>query len=359
MEIGSIFEIEPTNLFINQKHDIPLLPVQKREGLYACYFNTGRTAIEMVLKKLKREGFVNLLIPSFVCDSVRDAALRAEMNLVYYRVNKDLSVDVSTIKMEKQSILYVVQFFGQRINQEFLSRISHLQHLGVVVIEDISLSLFSNDEKYVGFGDYIIGSLRKWIPIIDGGILLSKNQEQFDLINESNDYTLYYYTAQILKGVYLNSKKRNQNWKQTFLSYNSDGIKALFSDYTPRKISRVSLDLMRGVDFNRVIEKRNQNYDTLYSLLLAIPQIRILVQRKGTMTPLGMVILSEERDDLLQYLISKDIYCNVHWHSNESTKEFPESEYLAKRCITIPCDQRYGDDEMRYIYHSIRDFYGE
>jgi len=358
MEIGSIFEINPLSLFDDQDKEVPLLPVQKRQGLSALYFNTGRAAIEKLLEKLKMYGFCNVWLPAFLCDSVRDAALRAGMELSYYRVNADLSVDVSSIQADKHCILYVVQFFGQRIRSEMLSYVREFKKVGGIVVEDISLSLLSDDEEYVGFGDYIIGSMRKWFPIVDGGILLSREHSNYELADASNDYTLYYYTAQILKDAYLKSRSFNQQWKKVFLSYNTDGMKALFSDYTPRKMSRISLELLTGLDFNLIREQRNKNYDMLCFLLSDIPEINILVERQDAMTPLGMVLVCKKRDNLLNYLISKDIYCNVHWRNNASTRNFVESEYLADRCITIPCDQRYGENEMYYISQTVHEFYG-
>jgi hypothetical protein len=357
MEIGSIFEIDLQELFFNQDKQMPLLPVQNRLNLSAFYFNTGRAAIEMLLKKLKKTGLTRVLLPAFLCDSVRDAALRSGMEICYYRVNTDLSIDVSNIQLDNHSVLYVLQFFGQRLNQETLSLVKQFQSVGGTVIEDISLALLSDDESYVGFGDYIIGSLRKWFPIIDGGILLSKELAHFELADAANDYTLYYFTAQILKDLYLKSDNRDQGFKRVFLSYNAEGMKSLFSDYTPRAMSKVSVDLMKGLDLRQIRDRRNKNYDTLRSLISGIPQISVLVDRKGTMTPLGMVILCEERERLLQYLISKDVYCNVHWRSNESTKHFQESEYLAAKCITIPCDQRYSEEEMNYIAQSLAKFF--
>lgn len=359
MEIGSIFEINPDCLYFHQCFELPKIPVENYHTFNRYYFNTGRAAIEAILVNLKDRGFTRVLLPSFLCDSVRDAALRAGMQILYYRVNADLSVDVDTIDLKENYILYVVQYFGQRINEDVLSFISRAKQNGTIVIEDLSLSLLSEDDKHVGFGDYIIGSLRKWFPIPDGGILLSKEEENFELVDASNDYTLYYFTAQILKDRYLKNPDRNESEKKVFLSYNNDGMKALFTDYTIRKMSRVSIDLMRGLDIDGIRNQRIENYDYLKSLLKEIPQVKVLVNRCGTMTPLGMVLLTEDRDELLKFLILKDIYCNVHWRSNESTKHYSESEYLASRCLTIPCDQRYGKEEMQHIYETMLKYYGD
>ena len=153
MEIGSIFEINPQNLFANQDKDIPLLPVQKRLNYSVSFFNTGRAAIEMLLKELKKNGKKKVLLPAFLCDSVRNSVLRAELEISYYRINTDLSIDVNTIQFDTSCILYVVQFFGQRLNNEALAFIKQFHDAGGTVVEDISLSLLSDDEGYVGFGD--------------------------------------------------------------------------------------------------------------------------------------------------------------------------------------------------------------
>ena len=357
VEIGSIFEIDERSLFFNAGSSLPKLPIESSTGYFAYYFNTGRAAIEALLMKLKAEGYRDLLLPSFLCDSVRDAAIRAGMNLEYYRVNRDLSVDTLTVNVRKNVIIYVVQFFGQRINDELISLVRETKNQRIIIIEDISLSLLSEAGEYVGFGDYIVGSLRKWFPIIDGGILLSRIEVKFEQHEAANDYSLNYFIAQILKNHYLLSGEKNKGQKDIFLSYNNDGMEALFSDYTIRKMTRVSQDLLRGANFDTIRARRINNYDLLKVLLADIPQVTVLVDRHENMTPLGMVILVEERDELLSHLISRDIYCNVHWRNNESTKYFNESEYLANRCITIPCDQRYGEKEMHYIYESVKDYY--
>lgn len=360
MEIGSIFEIDISSLLKGLEGEIPKLPFELGKTLRHYYFNTGRAAIEAILIKLRERGYRELLLPSYLCDSVRDAALRANMDIVYYEINTDLSVNINSIKYNSDSILYLVQYFGKEIDEELLDCINQAKHQGVMVIEDISLSLLSKNEKCVGFGDYVIGSLRKWFPIVDGGVILSEREENFELSTAAYDYTLDYFVAQILKSVYLNSCTDNDNKiKEVFLSYNAEGMKALFSDYTIRKMSRLSLELLRGIDVEEVKKQRIKNYDYLYSLLSTVPQIKVIVKRQGEMVPLGMVIAAEDRNELLNYLISHGVYCNVHWRCNESIKESQASQHLAERCITIPCDQRYGEEAMQYIYKCIREYYGE
>ena len=359
MEIGSIFEIDPLDIHRGGSIANGLcLPIEQGRNFVTTLFNTGRSAIEAQMKHLKKAGYSKLYLPAFVCDSVSSAAKRAGMSLQYYGVNTDLSVDFGTIDIEYKAVIYVVQFFGQKIEPAFLTFLQKAQKAGMIVVEDISLSLLSEDETCVGFGDYIIGSLRKWFPIPDGGILLSKAPMTFDLADAANDYTLNYFTAQILKHQYLTDGGEDKVLKETFLYYNRVGMDALFSDYTIRRISRVSEDLLKCQDFLQIREQRIRNYDILRALLAPIPQVKVLVDRQGAMTPLGMVILVEDREGLLRHLISKGIYCNVHWRENEAMEHFPDAQYIAAHCITIPCDQRYGEKEMHYISEIVRVYYG-
>lgn len=355
MEIGSIFEIDPKNIFVQGSTTIPKLPIEQKNNYIPYYFNTGRSAIEFLLSRLRHEGYKKVYLPSFLCDSVRDAAIRAGMKIEYYKINTDLSIDLSTIELTKNCIFYVVQFFGNRLSDKAIKYINALKSSSNIVIEDITLCLLADD--YVGFGDYIVGSLRKWLPITDGGILLTKTEIP-DFLPESacNDYTTYYLTAQILKYEYLKKTVRDNSYKKIFMGYSKVAMASLFSDYTIRKMSIISMDLLKGFDFINIREKRIKNYDSLRDLLRDVPQVKVLVERVGNMSPLGMVILVEKRNELLEFLISKGIYCNIHWKSNLSTKHYDDSEFLASHCITIPCDQRYGEKEMIYIRKCIGEF---
>lgn len=357
MEIGSIFEIDIADLFKKSSNGKrQYLPIEKDNNYNSVFFNSGRSAIEALMRYLKKADYCKVYLPSFICDSVTEAILRAGLEVKYYKVNTDLSIAVDELNIPQKTIFYVVQFFGQQISKNLINYINKLKSKGVPIVEDISLSLLSSDDEYVGFGDFIIGSLRKWFPIPDGGILLSKQLlPEFCLQDSANNYTLYYFIAQTLKKLYL--KSHNPSFKKVFWDYNQEGMKTLFQDYTLRKMSKVSMDLYLQLNINYIRRKRIANYDNLYKMLLTIPPIKILVQRNGMMTPMGMVILSERRDELFEYLISKNVYCNIHWRKNQSIEQYEESKFLSERCLTIPCDQRYSSRHMQYIFEMFYDFY--
>lgn len=355
MEIGSIIEIDPKDLFRDHQEGDGKYPFEKDEHWNFSYFNTGRAAIEALLCHLKKQGCKKVWLPSYNCSSVYDAAKRADVNIALYAVDKELLIENGVFdKLKQGEVLYLVNFFGREETTFTQKAIKKAKAEGVVVIEDLSLSLLS-EGKSIGFGDYVIGSIRKWLPIPDGGFVASKKDlPQFTKTIAANDYTLYYFAAQIMKSQYLQGPSLD---KQVFLNLSNKGMEALFSDYKIREISEISTRVIHSTNFKEVALKRIQNFYNLYERIHEIKEVKLMVEPSAERVALGMVICVEERDALFRHLIQNGVYCNIHWRENESTVQFEDSCYLSQHCLTLPCDQRYGTEQMNYIYKTITDFY--
>lgn len=359
MEIGSIIEIDVRDLFNKSLKEEIRFPFMGVDDYNVDFYNTGRAAIEVLLTTLKQQGKTRVWLPAFNCSSVYESALRVGMDVKLYPVNRDLSIPCSFIRevgVESTDIFYVVQFFGSVLTNEFMNMVDTLKRESVCIVEDLTLAIFSVKSGFFGFGDYIIGSIRKWLPIPDGGFIASKlDLPVRSTMGAGYDYSLYYLMAQLMKTEYL---KDNTLDKQVFLDISNEGMKALFSDYTIREMSSISRRVLLSFDFDAVAKKRNDNYDELYNLLSGIQGVNLLVRRYEGMCPLGMIIsVEEKRDELFRYLISNGVYCNIHWRPNDCTQSFEDAAYLAEHCITIPCDQRYGSEEMHYIYTLVSNFF--
>lgn len=355
MEIGSIFEIDPKSLFNEPQVGCSTFPFEGNNKWSFSYFNTGRAAIEALLVYLKGQGKRKVWLPGYNCSSVLDSAKRAGIDIELYEVDRGLNIDSSVFgKLQRSDILYLVNFFGKPELHNTLELVRAAQKKNIVIVEDLTLGLLSKGEN-VGFGDYLIGSVRKWLPITDGGFVASLNPlPDFKKEQAANDYTFYYFAAQIMKDSYLKDTTLD---KQQFLDISNEGMKALFSDYTIREMSKVAKKVTYATDLNKVAFERYENYKYLYRLLSEISELRLMVAPVDGMVPLGMVICVEDRDDLFKCLIQNNIYCNIHWRENESTKLFQDADYLSKHCLTIPCDQRYNHEHMDYICNTIKRYY--
>lgn len=364
MEIGSVLELDQWEMYeVANKEKAFWLPFMKNSTNYqTVFYQSGRNAIEALMVFLQIEkGIKYLLMPDYMCDTVKDAGVRSGIGIKTYKIDEDYNFSESEIeeKIDDETCFYVAHYFGKKIKEELCDYIWTMKESGIVVIEDVTLSLFSEDnERGVGFGNYVLGSIRKWLPVPDGGFLSSKSDKLPKQLQSTcvSKYVDFYMLVQTMKKEYISGNCKDSMLKNIYMKYYGLSIDELFSDYDLYPMSEWTANYLQNYNIKEVIDKRIKNYDYLYAKLSNIDGIQIKIQRTEGYLPFGMILLTEQRDELLQYLIKHNIYCNVHWRLQPST-ENQTVEYLAKHSITIPCDQRYGELEMDYIVEVLESWY--
>ena len=361
MEIGSVLELEQWEAYaVSDKGEKFYLPFMGKDTSYeSVFYQSGRNAIESLLLFLKEKRKVKqVLIPDYMCETVKDAAIRAGFLPEYYKIDQsyDFMPEEIEEKLSPDTCLFVAHYFGKKMDRNLLAGIMSWKEQGIIVIEDVTLSLFSSDEQNgVGFGNYTLGSIRKWLPVPDGGFIASRS-DALPVQIEGNcvsKYTDFYYMVQAMKKEYIQGGCKDTELKKIYMDYYALSIKELFSDYTLYPMSDWTGNYLKNYDRQQVIERRCNNYDYLYQGLSELSFLKVAVKREEGYLPFGMVVLVENRDELLKYLIENDVYCNVHWRLEASSNN-PELTYLSQHSITIPCDQRYGLEEMEYILDTIK-----
>lgn len=363
MEIGSVLELDDIGLYRIPQNDIRfILPFMgdKSDRYETVFYQSGRNAIEILMLFLKEKSNISeVYLPDYVCASVKDAVLRAGLKVTEYRVNRDYQTDIGFIEanISDNACFFTAHYFGQKMSADVVKLAKELGKRNIVTVEDITMSLLSKDEGYVGFGDYIIGSIRKWLPIPDGGFISSNTKELPEPVTEKkvSRYTDYYMAVQMMKRKYVDGGYKDKELKEIYMGYYSLSIDELFSDYSFYPMSEWSRAYIANVNLDEVIQKRKHNLSYLSKLLSKIGPIRIKVKYEDGYLPLGLVIEADDREELIKYLISNDVYCNVHWRLNSEANE--DVTYLGEHSITIPCDQRYSDKEMKRVADLIAAWY--
>ena len=359
MEIGSVLELESWEHYpFSEKSSSEIrFPFMENRNYQVRYYQSGRNCIEILLRFLKEQnGIQEVLMPDFVCDSVTAAAMRANFSVKEYHISTDYELSLKEIETLCQNIncLYFVHYFGKKPSSDIVAFLKNWIDQGGIVIEDITMSLLSYGDG-IGFGTYVIASVRKWFPIPDGGLLASETSK---LPKEADGhyisrYVELYSLVQQMKREYREGGEKNKELKQTFRSYYQLAIKELFSDFEIYPMSSLSKYYLLNADFNAIHRKRAQNYDYLCERIKYLPGIKVKVFREEGFLPFGMVISTLERDAMLQDFIKEDIYCNVHWNFD---KKKPSEDFiqLSSTSITIPCDQRYGFQDMDRIVNILK-----
>lgn len=354
MEIGSVIELESHQYYNDCSSNIPFyLPFMGKKEWSTIFYQSGRNAIEQLVYELYKEKDEKILLPDYICGSVTQAVERAGVQYENYSLDINLEFceeEIDNLLKDNVRCIYIAHYFGKKIDSKKLESIRRWKAKGILIIEDITLSLFSKDDTGIGFGDYVLGSIRKWLPIPDGGFIatVGKKLPSDGKMKSISQYTFYYLLVQMMKREYVAEGCVNKELKSVYMTYYRKAMENLFSDYTIRPMSDFSKNYLKNYDINQIIKRRIQNYDFLDKRLREDDRIRPIVIRSKNYVPLGMTVLCEKRDDFLQYMIKHNIYCNVHWIL-PGRKENHVIKQLSSSIMTIPCDQRYEIRDMEYI----------
>ena len=159
--------------------------------------NNGRTATTYVFKygiKLKEDEEV--LLPEYNCISVINAVEAVHAAFKFYKTDENLNIDVKDLESKitkKTKVLYIIHYFGVPHLQETVDKIKQLaDKYNLVIVEDLTQTLLCGKNLRIGFGDYVVSSVRKWFPIADGGIAAARNDAAFDMpdITEDEDASI-------------------------------------------------------------------------------------------------------------------------------------------------------------------------
>lgn len=91
--------------------------------------------------------------------------------------------------------------------------------------------------------------------------------------------------------------------------------------------------------------------------LLKSYNIKVFAVDGINQVPIFCPIKSRMRDELKDYLIINHIYCPTHWPLYDELKIYEVALNNSIEELTIPIDQRYSEEDMRYIADKIINFY--
>ncbi len=353
------------------------------EGRPHAWFASAREAVRWWATHLLPGGPV--LLPAYGCESVVQPFREAGIDVRFYPVNRDLEVDPERIRTLARGCgaIQVIHYFGFPANPALFD-------LGVPVLEDAVQALLSPWARVRG--QWAIASLRKFLPVPDGGLLVSSRAFDPPALPEARvldpptaappgpDRELSDVYGRKLLARMAKFRARRDGDVDAWWGAAADlelTEEELDERIVPRAMSRWSRAAVQGLDLARMAARRRKNYRTLFGLLFgrdpssgAGPDRpdagapRTLSLRPlfddlpESVVPYGLPILSERRDALMEYLVDQDIYTVIHWQLPPEIRrdDFPDSWWLFDRILTLPIDHRYGEVEMRAIARAVRAF---
>lgn len=136
---------------------------------------SGRVAIALALRLMGVGPGDRVLVPSYHCASMIEPVVWLGATPVFYRIERDTQVDLADVaaKLAGAKVLLATNYFGFPQN---LSRLrAFCDEHGLMLLEDCAHCFLGehNGQPVGSFGDYAIASTMKFLPIYEGGCLVS------------------------------------------------------------------------------------------------------------------------------------------------------------------------------------------
>ena len=315
-EIGGYFELED----FGGKEYYP--------NLYKV--NLGRTALRWLLEG---RGYTKIYLPVFLCESVTEACEQHGIRISRYQLDAELNVLLPRKKLGESECLYLVNYYGQLTDEKILA----YQKIFGNIIVDHTHAFFQKPLPGVD----TLYSCRKFLGVSDGAYL--STDAELEPEKKPLDHSM---------GRMEHILGRYEYDAGTFYQKMLDNA-ANYHEMEIRRMSRLTGNLLRTMDYSGIKARREQNY-RLLSQLLPSRNAFIGEVPEG---PFAYPYYHKNGLELRRWLAGRKIFVPTNWRNilEEFDRDTMEYDWAAN-VLPLPCDQRYGAEEMQYIADSIREW---
>ena len=290
----------------------------------ALALSSGRACLSYLIEQRKIR---KIALPDFNCDIVEAVCRTHEVKIRFYPVGADLRP--KTLQTEEDEWFYLVNFYGQLSADELQRIAARVPRL----IVDNAQAYFDLPLKGVD----TLYTCRKFLGVPDGGFLYTEAPEKTLPADESRERM----------GFVLGRFERPAGEYFAAAAQNNDDL-----SMEPKSMSELTKNLLHAVDYDRVKTKRTENFRLLHEGLGSVNCLNLCVTEGAYAYPLML----PEGQKIRKKLIEQKIFVPMLW-PNVPEQQPADSEAckLAEQVLPLPCDQRYGTEEMAFIIKAVRD----
>ena len=273
-----------------------------------------------------------IAMPSFMCDAVLDLCKDQGVQMDLYEVGYDLlPLDPA---VHEDGYLYLCNYYGQ-LSEETVKRYREKYPR---IIVDNSQAYFSEP---VADTDTLY-TCRKFFGVPDGGILYTTA-----VLNEKIEQS----ESHIHMGYLMGRLERTASEFYVESADNNDR----FEGQPVRRMSKLTENILHGIDYTYIKERREENYNFLHECFGSMNRLNI-VTPSG---PYAYPLLVKDTDGVRKKLAQEGIYIPVLWPNVTKEQDKNSIGYdLAMNILPLPCDQRYDKEDMKYLCEKIKSSLG-
>ncbi|MDO5426006.1 MAG: DegT/DnrJ/EryC1/StrS aminotransferase [Eubacteriales bacterium] len=305
------------------------------------YLMSGRCGIYYALEDLKlRDSKRVAYVPVYTCETVLAPFHKAGYELIFYDVTKEMVPVFDPAVLERISVISICGYYGfSKYDREFVAECSRR---GICVIEDTTHSIFSAD-GIDPHCDYVVGSFRKWLGVASGGFALRREGKfEVPLLPPDEQHLKWRRECIDLKEQGAPEAddlfwKAEMQLRQIFDCYQADPESIAILDFYPVRQLQC---------------RRRANYQYLLEHLRPTEAWEIVFpELPDGVVPSHMTVYAKEREAFRKVVTGAGISCTSYWPVGPlvSLEGRPEAAYIYEHVCSVPCDQRYGEEEMQRI----------
>lgn len=298
-----------------------------RDGLL---LNTGRNALEYILRTIGNVSRVYL--PYYTCEVILEPLKKLSIPWSYYSINLDFDM-TERIDLGENEYLIANNYFG--IKDAYIKTLASIY--GDRLIVDCAQAFFA--QPIPGIKSFY--SCRKFVGVADGGVAYTKlPMDTMDFPEDTtSDHDSHLYLRKEF-GAEAGFKAFQENEKKL--------------DNQPiLSMSGKTVDILEHVDYALVAACRKANWQYLHSQLkdwnlLSLPE------PDSFESPMVYPLLVQDGETLRRRLIENKVFVARYWPNVTDDGIHSTECLLSNRCVYLPCDQRYKEDDMKRIVGIIR-----
>ncbi|MEN3044487.1 MAG: hypothetical protein ABDH37_04640 [Candidatus Hydrothermales bacterium] len=320
-------------------------------------FFSGRDALRFLLNHIGNKYF--FLLPSYTCYEVIRPFEELNLNFNFYKIRfmPEPQIDLDDLKKlifkYKNPIVLIIEYFGFPQNYE----------LEIPFILDISHSLLTFKKREFKVNPtYIFGSLRKILPLTDGGILFHDGEIPNNLKSYSKILLTLKLTSSLFKNIhYVIPEKTKFLFSFSYFQLDKSFENYLSYKREPKDISFISKFMLKRIPYSFIIKRRRENF--LYLLKsINFEKIKPLYSYlPSSVCPLNFPFFSDSKKKIKETLIKKRIFPPTIWDYVPPVidkEKFPEIYTIPERILSLPIDHRYNIKHMDKIKKALEECLG-
>jgi hypothetical protein len=300
----------------------------------ALFLANARSGLRVLVDRLQPP---RVFLPSYLCDSLVAATRDAAARTVFYAVDQALVPRASDLSgFGRGDLVVAIGYFGFPAAPAIgcSARLA-----GAWLLEDKSQALLSTAADLGA--DFVLLSPRKFVGVPDGGILASRCAVRVGDVPTQPAPFAWWQTS-LEAAVRRARYDRAGGDRQWFDLFREAERTCPIGSYAMSATSRHLLE--SAFDYGDVARRRVANYA---ALLRRLGGRALFPSLPPGVVPLGFPVKLAHRDRVRSALFAEGIYPPVHWDlAGHVPAEFQDSHALSAQTLTLPCDQRAGEDDM-------------